>query len=369
MKVFCTQENLRAGLQITGRIISPSKAIPALNNVLLIAENGSLSVKAANLELGLLVDIRCRVEEDGQVVIPAKTLLELISTLPNKTLELSVVGKDLVIETEKYKTVIKGVDASESPVLPEMVEGGGFTVPVTELKQALDEVLFATSLSETQAEIAGVYMYAQSDKAIVMVGTDRYRLAERVLPITASQQSITEEGVILPHRTAIELSRILSGATGDIRIMLSVGQASCVMEGIRVVSRLIDGQYPEYKHIIPKDFETEVVVDRQGLLSALKTTSVFAGNAQSIRLTFATEGGVIKVASGAQASGESEIEVDAQISGADQEVLFNYRYVLDCLQIITDERVVFKLVNPLSAVVLVPEGKDNYLYLVMPIRT
>ncbi len=364
MKVICTQENLKNGLQTVSRIITTSNTLPILNNVLLKTEHGLLTLSATNLEIGITTQIRCKVEIDGAVCLPAKTLSDLVSSLPNSTITLEVENNGVSIKTDRYFTLLKSLPSEDFPLIPKIEEGLVIRIGPETLKSAFEQVIFAVSTNETQPEISGVYVLPGTD-SLKLVATDRYRLAEKTLAIKTSGSS----GVIIPHRAAAELSRIMANTKVEVEITITENQVAMVVGETHLVSRLIDGQYVDYEQIVPTSFNTEVIVSKNQLANALKTTGIFSGGVQSVRLEFISENQTIKVASGAQELGESTVEVPCEIHGPDGVVIFNHRYILDCLQVIPEDEILFKFINDVSPAVITPKTKQDYRYLVMPIKS
>lgn len=364
MQIVCTQENMKAGLQIASRVISTSSTLPILGTVLLKTENGVLTLSATNLEIGIKTTVRCKVEEEGTVALPAKPLVDLINSLPNKPIALTTEAGVVKIQTDNYHTKLKSLPGEDFPVIPQPESGVEIVIPAQSLKEAIDMTLFATSPNENQPEISGVFISGR-DNMVKMAATDRYRLAEKKLD-TASVGPF--EGVIVPYRAIAEIARIIGPAQGVVSLVLAPNQASLTLEDTQVVTRLIEGQYPPYENILPTNFETEVVVERAALMSALRTTSVFSGGVISAHLDFLSDDQKVRITSGAQDLGESEVLLDAGVTGPGFQVIINYRYLLDCLQVLADAKVIFKLNSPTAAILMVPEVKQDYLYLVQPIK-
>ncbi len=364
MKVICTQENLQSGLQTVVRIISPSNTLPILNNVLLKTNQGQLQISATNLEIGITTMVRCKVEEEGDICLPAKTLNELVNNLPNENVTISSSENSVVVATEHYKTSLKGLPSEEFPLIPAVEKKNNTTLPAQQFKQAIDQVSFAASNSETQPEISGVLVKPEGNKA-KLVATDRYRLAEKIIPLP---KTLPTKSVIIPQRTVNELSRIIGGREAELELVFGDNQLAAFFQDTSVVTRLIDGQYPPYEQIIPKSFTTAIIIDRIPLMNALKATGIFSYTTHSVSMFYDPANQQVRVAAASHDVGESTVEVSAQIDGPEGSVLLNYRYVLDALNALTSEQVIIKVVNDEVAVVFTPQGQTDYLYLVMPIK-
>jgi len=364
MKVICTQENLRAALQTVSRVISTSSTLPVLNNVLLKTENGQLKISATNLEIGINTFTRCKIEMEGEVCLHAKTLLELVNNLPNQNISIENEENDVVLATENYTTKLKDFPSEEFPLIPQIDTPAVLKLPAPEIKIIIDSVIFAASTSETQPEISGLYFNLQ-EKFLTLAATDRYRLAENKI----SGNFKPHQPVIIPHRAALEISRVLMGRTGEVEIFLNDNQAAVRIDDTEIISRLIDGQYPEYTHIIPKDFNTTISVNRADLVNAVKTAGIFSQSTGSIVMEYKTESQELKISATSHDLGESNVRLSGAVDGQPGTVFLNYRYVLDCLNSMAAEHINIKIVDDGAPVILQEVDKLNYIYLIMPIKS
>lgn len=364
MKIICTQENLKAGLASTGRIVSNSNTLPILNNLLLKTENGVLKIYATNLEIAIISTLRCKIEKEGSLCLPAKVLSELVSAIPNQNITIEEQKGAAKIYTQNYNASIKILPSEEFPLIPQVEKNFSLKLRSQDLKTGIDQVVFAASSAETQPEISGVLLKLEG-KRIKLAATDRYRLAEKIL---ASEENLANKQVILPQRTAVEISRLIGFSEETLEISLGDNQAAVNLNGNQIISRLIDGQYPDYEQIIPTGFQGVITANRQSLVNALKTGSIFSRSSNSVRVYFSQEEQKLKVASGPQELGESQVEIDSAVEGPSGSVMFNYKYLLDALSTLSDEKVVINVVNDNSPVVFTPSGRQDYRYLVMPIK-
>lgn len=364
MKVICTQENLKTALQTVSRIISSSTTLPVLNNVLLKTENGQLKVSATNLEIGINTFTRCKIENEGEICLHAKTLLELVNNLPNQNISIEQEEGDVLLSTENYSTKLKDFPSEEFPSVPEIDSPAILKLPASEIKTDIDSVIFAASTSETQPEISGLY-FKLEEKFLTMTATDRYRLAENKMVGSFKAHS----AVIIPHRAALEISRAMAGKSGEAEIFLNDNQVAVKVDDTEIISRLIDGQYPEYNHIIPKEFNTTVSVNRTDLVNAVKTAGIFSQNTGSIVLEFVSESQELRISATSHDLGESTVRLTGAVDGQSGTVFLNYRYVLDCLNGMTAEHINIKIVDDSAPVILQEVDKTNYIYLIMPIKS
>lgn len=349
---------------VAGRIIPNTNTLPILSNVLLKTENGVLKISSTNLEISITTFVRCKVEEEGEACVPAKTLTELVNNLPNSNLTLTSKNGTLSIENSQYHTSLKTLPSDEFPKLPHVEGVVALEIPSGDMKDILQLVLFAAAVSETQAEISGILL-RNSEKDTRFVATDRYRLAEYKLP--ASAKNIRD--VILPIKACQELFRIISGVNNSVQLIINENQVLASIEGTEITARLVDGQYPEYEQIVPDTFSTHLTVDRSQLLGALKTSGIFSAGTNTVRLEYKSDQGHAVVGAVSQDVGESSVVVPGDISGPSGVVLFNYRYLQDVLTALSSPTVELKLNSDSGPVVITDPGRSNYLYLVMPIKS
>jgi DNA polymerase-3 subunit beta len=363
MKIICTQENLRIGLGQVSRIVGTSSTLPILNNVLLQTENGQLKISATNLEMGISTLVRCKIEEDGGVCIAAKVLLDLVNNLPNENITIESGEIETSVSTERYQTKIKHLPVEDFPLIPLVEDASTISIKAADLKESIDSTAFAASTTETQPEISGISLKFEDTK-LIMTATDRYRLAEMSTPI----QTQAGRAVIVPQRSIMEISRLLGQAEDSIQLNISSTQMSLQVDGTYLVTRLIDGQYPEYAQIIPSESGTVVSLEHSELLSALKTSGIFSRGAGSVTMGIDSEKQLVQIMSQSQGVGESVVEIPCSIKGGSSTVIMNYRYMLDLLTNTAPTSLDINVIDDASPVVFRPQGKPNYLYLIMPIR-
>jgi len=366
MKIVCTQENLKLGLTTTGRIISSNTSLPILNNLMLKTENSMLKISSTNLEVGITTHIRCKVEEEGAVTISSKTITELVNNLPNQNLTLMGDNSQLLVETENYHTTIKTLPIDDFPLIPSIEQNQNLEIDTQQLKNSLDQVSFAVSLNQTQPEISGV-LFSFEGKILKIVATDRYRLAEKLIDLSKTNNS--NQQIIIPHKTINELSRIIGTQKGNVELSFTETQACFKVDNTEIISRLVDGQYPDYKQIIPQNFATIIIVEKQDLLGALKASGVFSQAGNSVKFVYEDSNQTLKLITESQDLGKSEIELQAKIAGKSGAVLLNHHYIIDCLGGMNTKNIVMKIINESSPSLLLAEGQNDYLYLVMPIKS
>jgi DNA polymerase-3 subunit beta len=363
MKVICTRKNLNAGLANTTRIISPGVTLPILGNILLRTDEGRLKLSSTNLEMAVNNWVGAKIEEQGEITVPAKIFNDFVNNLVGEKITLSTKNQTLYLEAEKTQTHIKGLGAEEFPLIPKIGDEIYARVDAKTLQQAIKEVAFAASYSETQPEISGV-LFEFEGNTLTLVTTDRYRLAERKLAILEEVKE--PRRLIVPARAVNEIGRVM--VEGVVEVFLSENQIGLRTTDIELISRLIEGQYPDYKQIIPKNFTTEAEVNRNDFIQSLKGASLFASDNNNVGLDINPQDKLVVVKAQSPQIGESEVWVEAEILGQKNTVVFNFRYLLECLNNLSDEKITLKTISPSSPAAMVPAGRENYLYVVMPIK-
>jgi DNA polymerase-3 subunit beta len=376
MKISCTQENLNQGLNLVGHIAVKNANLPILSNILIRVEDKLLTISATNLEIGATVQVRSKVETDGEYSIDAKLINDYVSFLPKERVDLELDGDSLKISCEKQKTKIKGQSSSEFPLIPKIKRDNPYIISAKDFKQAISEVMFAASNSETRPEISGVYTKFSKNE-IVFAATDSYRLAEKKIKLAESKNE-EDNNLIIPVKTLQEISRILGAfkesdsidTVENIEIYISDGQIMFAYSNVELVSRLIEGQYPDYTQIIPTEYKTKIKVNSKELVKAVKTSSLFVKSGiNDVKLEINPDSKEMVITSSSSQTGENVSKVDINIEGEENTIVLNYRYLLDGLQNISTDDVIIKLGDGNTPCILQPDNEaDKYIYIIMPIK-
>jgi len=367
MRFSCIQENLNTGLNIISPAVSHGGGLPILNNILLQAQPEGVYLTATNLEVGIKCLVRGKTEENGEFTVPARLFSEYVGLLSGKV-DIELVEQVLNISSGAASSKLKGLPASEFPLLPQIQEGAKCVFKLKDLLGAIEQVVFAASSQETRPEIGGVFIKIDpKEKVATFAATDSYRLAERKIPVEAEKEVI----LIIPHKTMQGLARILSinkAADGEVKMESSANQVSFSCDNIELVSRLVDGVYPDYEQIVPKEFKTEAVVEKDALVKAMKTASLFSRSGIYDVTMEAVIGSGLKIGSASGQLGEHSATVEADVKGDGGVIVFNYRYVLDGLQAIKSPKITVRTIDGNNPCLFSPTDEKGYLYVVMPIR-
>jgi DNA polymerase-3 subunit beta len=364
MKLSCTQENLSHALALVAPIATKGGTLPILQNILLEAKEGVLNISATNLEIGMTAIVRGKIENEGTFTVNGRLFFEYINLVSNDTINLELVGDHLKVSAGSQQTKITGLAAEEFPVIPSIERDQTTVLGASEFREAASQVLFSVSVSDARPELSGVLMKLE-EKTFTLVGTDSYRLAERKIVA----KSGAEDGSvnIVPLRTMQELVRVLGQSEGELEVAVSDNQILFSVGEVELISRLISGTFPDYKEIIPKKSQTQVTLDKDPLVRAIKSASLFCRQGLN-HVSFQFSSDKILVSASASQVGENTVEVPAKIEGADCDIVFDYRYILDGLNVISGSEISVKLDGGNSPGVFVPKASEEYLYLVMPIK-
>lgn len=375
LKIFSLQENLKQGLALAGHISGKNVNLPILNNVLIKVENGNIKFIATNLEIGIVSVVRGKIEQEGAFTVNSKIISDCVNLLPNhETIGIKQEENDLLVDCKNYQSKIKGQSAEEFPLIPDVDRKNYFSAQAEEVKKAISQVIFAASSSETRLELSGV-LFVFSGDALIMAATDSYRLAEKKIKIKSNSEE--DKKIIVPAKTLQELLRILSVNTdndveeknSEIKFYISENQILFTYGSTELVSRLIEGQYPDYQQIIPNSSKTKVFMDRQELVRAVKMASLFSKTGvNDVNLDFPSGKNQVVVSSVSGQTGENITNLEAKVSGEDNSIVVNYRYLLEGLSSIEKEIVKIEIIDSNTPCIIKSEQDESYLYIIMPIK-
>ena len=370
MKLSVMQENLARGLQVVSRAVSTRSTLPVLNNVLLRTEDAGLKLTATNLEIGITYWVPGKIDTGGALTVPARLFADIVAGLPaNERVDLELQpGETLNITAGRFTTRVKGIDAEEFPAIPTSGERPTTRIPQNALREGLGEVTFAAATDEARPILTGVLARFEGDK-LTLAAADNYRIAVKTITIL---DAVEETSVVIPARSLHELSRILADTDDPVELMLSHSRNQILfhLEGIDLVSRLIDGQFPNYQQVLPKGFTTRATVDREQLLQAVRLASLIASSSANIvKLHVGKDAEIgIKVSAAADI-GDNQSEVEATVEGDGTTIAFNSRYLLDVLNNVDADQFALELNGPLSPGVFRPVSDGAYVHVVMPVKT
>ncbi len=363
MKFTCLQENLLDGLHLVSHLAAKNASLPVLNNVLVTAEGSKLELATTNLEIAMIAHVRGKIEAPGRVAIPARALTEFVALLAGERIDVTQVDQGVTVTSKRATSTIKGVSADEFPVIPTAQRTNAVTMTASDLRHSLSQVAFAQAHDEARPEINGVYLSVESGVA-KLAATDSYRLAESTLPVSAKATG----SAIVPARTVGELLRVLPESNEQVELYLSENQLLISLPGLDIISRIVEGQYPAYQEIIPGQFKTTVTSSRDEFARAVKGAALFSKSGiNDVALTVAPESG-ISVAAANATLGEAVSSAGARVTGEQNSIVFNHRYLLDGLAAAGSDEVTLELIDGANPGLIKAVGSDRFRYLVMPIK-
>lgn len=370
MKVSILQENLAHAVSVASRSSSTKASLPVLNHVLLATHEGRLQVSATNLEIGVTVVTGAKVEEEGMLAVPARVLQDLVGSLGPGKVELTVQRGSLNLQAADVEANVSGIEGSEFPTIPEFKEEGSMAIAAGKLTEAVSQVSYACAADDGRPMLTGILWRAR-DGVMDLAATDGYRLAHRKLDIAA------DKGwqVVVPARSLTEVAKIVSELTvkGDsldeVKVNLSEGenQVSFLVGNVTVTSRLLEGQYPPFENIVPKEFAVRGVFAKDKLVQSLRLAAIFARDIGSaVKLTINSDG--LEISANTAQLGDEKARVEGEVSGEGFDVAFNSRYLLDTLGHLDGNQVSFEIKASMSPGVFRSVGDDRFYSLVMPLR-
>lgn len=366
MELTVTQENLTKALGSVGRVASSKTGLPILSNILLRTDGNRLLVAATNLEIASTQFIGAKIVTPGSITIPARLVADFISSLPKGTVDLKVKDAHLTITSGSYKSVINGVVADEFPELPTIDESSSisYSINASDFKQAVTQTIITSSNDNTRPVLTGVYWHS-FEGGLYLAATDGYRLAERRLMDTKS-----EVAAIIPSSTLQEVIRTLSEDTDEVDVLFDETQVRFRVGESEITSRLIDGNYPDYRQLIPTSSETSVTIDSAEFVRITKIAGLFARESGgSVILTADNEKQSLAVHSIASEYGENTSTTPAEVS-SDGQVTLNSRYLSEALSVVDGSVVEFRFSGKLAPCILTAKTADaNYKHIIMPLKS
>jgi len=378
MKFICTQENLNKALSIVGKITNKNSTLPILNNILLKVEKGQLKLSSTNLEIGVNYWVGGKVEEEGEITVPTKLFASFISNLPNGNVEIKLREDVLNIKCNGYKTNIKGLDAKEYPLAPKLETDSIFKVKSTDFKKALTQISPAISSSESRIEITGVFMNLSkiNKNKIILVATDSYRLAEKNIDL--EKDNVNKEfnnilgntsSVIIPKDTVLELIRSLDEDEEMLEVTISENQILFSFGSASIISRLIEGKYPDYKQIIPDKFESQITINKNEIIKGIRVASLFSNiSNNSIEFKLLAGSKNLEISSETSDLGNNSTKIPAENINKSLNILYNHKFLMDGFNSLEGDEEFLQFNNETLPTVLTSAVDKGFVYVIMPTR-
>ena len=373
MKLSCLQENLAKGISIVSRVVSTRAVLPVLSNILMTTDEGRLKLAATDLSTSITCWIGAKVEEDGEITVPARLLSDFVTTLPPAQIQMELVTrtKSLHLTCAQFEADIRGIDAQDFPLIPSDVSDHSIALPPETLRQMIDQVILAAATDEGRPVLTGALAQFQGSE-LTMVAADGFRLSLRKAPLSEEVPEPLE--VIIPARALRELARVSAEEEEPIEIIVTPdrNQALFRLSNVEIVTQLIEGKFPDYNQIIPSSHSTRAVINAHDLMRAVRISVLFSrdvANIVRVEIIPGTEidPGRLIVESAAEV-GQNVGALDAAVEGEQMEIAFNGRYLIDMLNVLGTEQVALETTNSSRPGILKAVGDENLVYVVMPMH-
>lgn len=364
MKIQCSSEQVKNALQHAERATGKNLTLPILSSVLCIASGSTLKFRATNLSLGIEIEIPAKVEKEGVVAVSGTILSSFFANnKANEEVLLEQIGETLLVKTKQARIQIKTFSYEDFPTIP-TVEGETIVIPAQVFLDGLESVYYAAAQTDIKPEIGSIYIYPEED-VLTFAATDSFRLAEKKIKVKGLYGF---QPMLLPYKNAIELQRILAGVPGDISFCITKNLLSISFKGYYITSRVVDGVFPDYRKIFPKEKTSGMVILKSELQNAVKTSTLFSDKFNQITISINPENKTCVLTAKNSDVGENEATLDAALSGEPISVVINYRYLLDCLNAITTDSVSIECTSPSRPITVTGVNDTSFLYLIMPMN-
>lgn len=375
MKFISLVENLKKAINLAERITGKNLTLPVLSNIYLATNKNGLRILATDLELGIELTVAGKVEAEGQAVIPAKTFANFLNNLSEEKITLESEKQGIKVKSENYEALFQGINPEDFPIIPAVKTDKYLEIDKKVFYEAINQVLPSIGYISTKPELNGVYLKLEKN-ILTLVGTDSFRLAEKTITDKDFKTNIKDKlEMIIPLKTMQEVSRISQESSEDVNattIYPDVNQVQFSFKNtdeIRLVSRLINGRFPEYHSIIPKEFENKIIVNKKDFTDATRIAGLFCGKINDIKLKLNPSQKKIIIEAQDPSLGKSQNTLFVKsIEGSPLEISFNYRFILDGLNSIKGEEVMIGLNKENNPGVFQAENNNDFIYILMPIK-
>jgi DNA polymerase-3 subunit beta len=365
MKIECVKEKLHMAVSKAEKIVGKNINLPVLSCLLFETKGNNLIIRSTNLDLGLEITIPVKVEENGKVAVPANIISNFLNNINNdKNIILETVENILKIYTPTSEASIKTLSFEDFPTVPMIDYGKICKINSKDLINGIKSVIYSSSLSSVKPELSSIYIHTNEDN-LIFVATDSFRLAEKVIK---TRKNMDLNNILIPFKNASDILKIIDNTDTEIEINSTKNQISFVFNGIYLVSRVIDGLFPDYKQILPKEEKTKIVLLKQDLINSLKISNIFSDNFNQLNISVKNGEKTIKIKTKNNNIGENTNKIDANIEGEDIEVNFNYKYITDCLPSIISDSISLSFNGINKPLVVRGVSDKTFTYLVMPMN-
>jgi DNA polymerase-3 subunit beta len=363
MKLQVTRENLNKALNSVAKVANSRGTLPILANVLIKTSSNRLNISATNLDIAITHYIGAKVAEEGSITVPARLMQDFVSSLPEGIVELELKDTKLHVTTDQYQSVVNGIVAEDFPVMPAISSRQSWNISALAFKKALQQVAFAASSDETRPVLTGILLQTNSSK-LHIAATDSYRLAEKTIGLSKKDVNL-----LIPAPAMQDLLRIIGDEDEEMTITNDDQQALFKVGDIELVTRLLDGKYPDYRKLIPDNFATQATLKRADLINVTKVSSLFAReSAGSVTIEVSEADKKLSIRSVASQLGENTATAEAKVTGSGS-ITLNSRYLLEALAVISGEDINFSFNGKLEPTLLHSPSSKDYKHIIMPLKS
>jgi DNA polymerase III subunit beta len=370
MKLECDKSKIEPIIQKAAKLANKHLTLPVLSCVYLeVLENNKLIIKSTNLDIGLEIEIKVKTLEKGILAVPANILLGVLSLIKDNNLIFESVDNNLKISSNKNSAVIKCLPYEDFPSIPKLKPDEldnnlkSIKINCRDLISGFKSVWYSASNSNIKPELSSVFIYKE-DGTLVFVSTDSFRLAEKKV----NTKSPDFPQTLIPFKNVSEIIKLFEDYNNDINIIFEKNQAAFITPEIYVVSRLIDGSFPDYKQIIPKSFVSSATILKNDLINSIKASNIFSDSLNQVKLKVNTKEKMLNIESKNNDIGEYKESINASISGESLELNFNNKYITDCIQSIPSDSLVLNFGGSGKPLLISGANDKSFLYVVMPMN-
>jgi len=365
MKAECIKEKFCLAISKAEKITGKNMTLPALSCILIEAKDNFLLIKATNLDLGIEIKIPAKISKEGVVAVPGSILNSFLTNLSgNSNLNLEEKEGNFYVLNDNSQTIIKSFLSSDFPTIPRVSDGEIYEIDSQSLINGLKAVVYSASISNIKPELSSVYIHLK-EGGLAFVATDSFRLAEKIIKL---KKHGGFEQILIPSKNVNDLLKLINDEKEIISINFTKNQISFTYQNTYIVSRVIEGVFPDYEQIIAKEFKTEVIVLKQDLINTLKLSNIFSDNLNQIKIKVSTTDKVLEIKSKNSDVGENINKLSATIEGEDIEINFNHKYIIDCFLSIDSDSISLSFNGLNKPMVIRGTTNNNFTYLVMPMN-
>jgi len=364
MNIECTKDKLVYAIGKAEKVTSKNITLPVLSCILLEAENSILTIRATNLDIGLEIKIPVKMKEPGIIAVPGTILNNFISSLSDKNITLESKDGNLKITTNQSKSTLKTFSHEDFPTIPKISNEHSIQLNSKNFVKGLKSVFYSSSISSIRPVLGSVMVDSLEDN-IVFAATDSFRLAEKKINVKKHKEF---NQILIPFKNVGEIIRIFDDYNGDFDVFINQNQISFSYSDFYLTSRIVDGNFPNYEELIPKDIKTEVILLKQDFINNLRISNIFSNKFNQVTFSILPKDKIFRVTTKNADIGESLNNIEAVVKGNELQVSFNYKYIVDCFQSIDSDSVSLSFFDENKPMIIRGVSDKTFTYIVMPMN-